>query len=149
MFYFFRTANNSADAASALEFQKARDTIASPDAVINNDIQGEIRWFAHNGSAYVETATIVAQSTENASVSGVGTRLVFSTINDASPGSPTTKLILDDDGVKAQDNFYVIAASSEVTTQTLFRNNGTGEITVGDYSLANLSDVEITGPGPT
>tara|TARA_B100000614_G_scaffold262903_1_gene299872 strand:- start:39238 stop:42375 length:3138 start_codon:yes stop_codon:yes gene_type:complete len=145
----FRTANNSADAASALEFQKARDTIASPDAVINNDIQGEIRWFAHNGSAYVETATIVAQSTENASVSGVGTRLVFSTINDASPGSPTTKLILDDDGVKAQDNFYVIAASSEVTTQTLFRNNGTGEITVGDYSLANLSDVEITGPGPT
>ena len=145
----FRNTNTSNDAGSAVEFQRSRGTIDSPSAVNNNDIHGEVRWFGHNGSTYIETATIVAQSTEAASVSGAGTRLVFSTLNNATPGSPSTKLILDNDGVKSQDNFFIITANSEVTTQTLFRNSGTGEITIGDYSFENLSDINYSNGGPS
>jgi hypothetical protein len=80
-----RVARHSTDAnARAYTFYKSRGTESSPTVVSNNDVVGDLQWFAHDGSAYQLTALIRVNVDEAAGATDTPSRVAIYTTPDGS-----------------------------------------------------------------
>ena len=88
---------NDAAGSSFVNLQKGRGTIASPAAVIANDITGTILFSGWDGAAFTNSAFIRSEVDGTPGANDMPGRLVFSTTADGA-STPTERMRIDSSG---------------------------------------------------
>jgi hypothetical protein len=118
---------NDAAGSSFVNLQKGRGTIASPAAVIANDITGNIVFSGWDGAAFTNSALIQSEVDGTPGANDMPGRLVFSTTADGNAGSTEAMRInraqelligytADNGAYKLQVNSQIFATSATVAT---------------------------------
>ena len=136
-------------ASPEIILRRARGSASSPGNVstVGDDL-GAISWFGYNSSAgaFVSTAKIIAETTQSFAANAAGTKLEFQTLDESTPGSPSTKLRLSTEGVRAIDRLYLSAVSEVTSTDyVLAYDDVTDEVSMIAFDIAALSDINTTG----
>tara|TARA_B100000614_G_scaffold262909_1_gene300801 strand:+ start:269017 stop:276552 length:7536 start_codon:yes stop_codon:yes gene_type:complete len=136
-------------ASPEIILRRARGSASSPGnlSTVGDDL-GAISWFGYNSSAgsFVSTARIIAETTQSFAANAAGTKLEFQTLDESIPGSPSTKLRLSTEGVRAIDRLYLSAVSEVTSTDyVLAYDDVTDEVSMIAFDIAALSDINTTG----
>jgi hypothetical protein len=87
--------SSTASGSGRLNLSHARGTLASPTIVAANDIAGEVRMRAYNGSTFATAGQIITKITEaTPGAAALGSQLVIN-LNPAGSATPTQILALD------------------------------------------------------
>ncbi|KKN42601.1 hypothetical protein LCGC14_0711510 [marine sediment metagenome] len=119
--------DEAVDATGGVDFRlrKARNTMASPTAVLANDLLGGLSWYGYDGSSYDYGAGI--RTLVSAIAAGnLSTSLEFRTV---SAGSAATNMTLNKDGdLTILGDLYInggdISAGVDITTQGVLKLYG-------------------------
>ena len=123
---------NDAAGSSFVNLQKGRGTIASPAAVIANDITGTILFSGWDGAAFTNSAFIRSEVDGTPGATDMPGRLVFATTADGGT-TPTERMRIRNDG-----NIGIGAGGSASVT---FYNQG--PITGSTTAYANFTNATI------
>jgi hypothetical protein len=124
---------NDAAGSSFVTLQKGRGTIASPAAVIDNDVTGTILFSGWDGAAFTNSALIRSEVDGTPGTDDMPGRLIFSTTADGDSGV-TERMRIHSDG-------NVSIGSTSNTGDQLYvngtiRSNGQIQTLIGDADTA-------------
>jgi hypothetical protein len=125
---------NDAAGSSFVNLQKGRGTIASPAAVIDNDITGTIVFSGWDGAAFTNSALIRSEVDGTPGADDMPGRLVFATNAGAPDTSATERMRVHSDG-----NVSIGSATNtgdQLYVNGTIRSNGQIQTLIGDTDTA-------------
>lgn len=93
--FIFQTVTGGSDGASIFLY-KHRGSVATPSATLSNDKLGRYGWQSY-GTSQKDVASILAQATQNHTVTNLGTKMFFDTTENGTAAS-ATRLTIDHNG---------------------------------------------------
>lgn len=138
---------NQLAAGIPYRYNRARGTALSPTTIEANDVLTELRFSGHNGTTYVQGASIVAKATGTISSTEMGTSLIFNTSDGTSGLKPIAEI--SHLGVLSVDSIAPLTdtetAFTALSGQTVAASSF---ITTGVYANATARNNAITAPVP-
>lgn len=119
------TFNSTAGAPSALLLGRGRGTVASPTAVSSGDDIGLLQFEAHDGTALIPAASILAKVDGTPGTNDMPGRLVFSTTADGA-SSPTERIRVDSTGQTKFSYNTVVEVTDNTNAALRITQTGTG-----------------------
>ena len=114
--------------SSAVKFEKSRGTIASPSAVLDEDVLGSLIFGAYDGSSMrSDRASILSIASENWTTMNNGTALAFYTTGNGNEGS-NERMRINNDGSIEINNMYTFPSSVGSQGQVLSLSDEDGTL---------------------
>lgn len=137
--------NGTAGAATSVLLGRGRGTVASPTTVVSGDDIGVIQFEAHDGTALIPAAKILAEVDGTPGTNDMPGRLVFSTTADGA-SSPTERVRITSGGdvgigTSSPGQKLDVSGTARATTVQILNNgsSGSGATTPELYSPASAT----------